>query len=110
MTNEADLGTLSELRVLLFQQDGIWVAQALEVNLVAQAKEFRDVLYELERVIAGRMFQARQLGVAPFAGIKAAPKKYWDLYESAALDASPRSPVEFDVAENRPKLQLRTAA
>jgi len=39
------------ISVLMMQDDGVWTAQCLEFDIVAQAKSLNDLQYELERTI-----------------------------------------------------------
>lgn len=62
-----------------------WVAQCLEHDIVAQARQIRDALHEISRMLVGRLVVADQLGVDPFDGIPAAPREMWDEFEKGSL-------------------------
>lgn len=57
----------------LFREDGFWLAQCLEYDLVAQATTASGALRQLQRSVAARVCIAAELGIEPFAGLPAAP-------------------------------------
>lgn len=104
-------GTMDDehrLRAVLFQEDGLWVAQCLEVNVAAQAPAFKDILYELQRVLVGRFVYAEKRGIDALAGLPMAPKRYWEMFESASASIHPLLHDDFPQGK-RPELELRAA-
>ena len=73
------------ISVVAFQEGDSWSAQCLEYDIATQASTLPDLYYEVERMLMGHVAVAAKLGREPFAGIGPAPKRYWDLYEHAAL-------------------------
>ena|GEM_PF-1551862 len=71
------------IRVVQFREGPWLVAQCLEVDIAAQAKTENDLLYQLSRLLVGRVLASEMLGVDPFTTLPPAPKKYWDLYSKA---------------------------
>lgn len=71
--------------VLAFQEGEWWSAQCLQYDIAAQAKTLPDLFYELERTLMGYFLLAAELGQVPFAGIGAAPQKFWDVFEQSAI-------------------------
>jgi hypothetical protein len=82
--------TVSHIRAVLFEEGEWWSAQCLEYDIAAQAKTPLDLQDELVRVLAVHVAASAQLGREPFAEIKQAPQRFWDLYESAKqIDSKP---------------------
>ena len=94
-----------EISAVIFQEDGTFVAQCLQYDLVAQASTIPDLHYELERVLAGQLAVSEELGLEPFAGFPPAPQKFWDMYEHAHLRLEgERSP--FRLPRSSPLLHI----
>jgi hypothetical protein len=73
------------ISVLAFQDGDSWSAQCLEYDIATQAATLPDLFYEVERTLMGHLAVAAKLGREPFAGLKPAPQRYWDMYENAPL-------------------------
>lgn len=78
-----------EIRAVLFQEVGWWVAQCLEHDIAAQARTKEALLQELERLLIGYILVGRKKGRLPFEGMPPAPRRYWEMYERA-------NPVEME--------------
>jgi hypothetical protein len=72
---------ISGIRAVLFEEPGAWSAQCLDYDIAAQAKTLLDLQDEIVRVLVVHVAASTQLGREPFAGIKPAPQRFWDLYE-----------------------------
>jgi hypothetical protein len=72
------------IRTILFREGDWWVAQCLDVDLAAQAKNEADLYYELGRILVGRIMASEELGVDPFASLPPAPRRYWDMFFQAS--------------------------
>jgi hypothetical protein len=108
------------LSVLLIKDhdDGQWwIAQCLEHDIAAQAHTVEDAVYELGRMIAGRMIAAADLGLGDaFVGVPTAPSECWETFLANANAmkithepefAAPQSPMHPLV---RPRLEARLVA
>ena len=69
--------------ILVFQEGEWWSAQCLQYDIAAQAKTLPDLFYEMERTLMGYFAIAAEKGGVPFAGIGAAPQKYWDVVDQS---------------------------
>jgi|SRR6185436_19031520 len=97
-----------EIRAVLFQEVGWWVAQCLEHDIAAQARTKEALLHELERLLIGYLLVGRNKGRLPFEGMPPAPRRYWEMYERA-------KPVEMDSPSfpslpARPEIELLARA
>ncbi|MGR4000361.1 MAG: hypothetical protein OD811_01005 [Alphaproteobacteria bacterium] len=89
------------LRVIILQEDGYWIAQCLEYDIVAQSKspeKLRNAFgLALAAHVAVRLHHNQEL----FEGVPEAPRKYWELFESAQVKMEAKRPA-FSVAEDSP--------
>lgn len=98
-----------KIRAVLFQEEGWWVAQCLEYDIAAQARTQDDLLYELERILVGRIQISAAKGRQPFENLPKAPSRYWAMYEEAepvSTDPLPFRQGDFQVL---PDIELRAA-
>lgn len=79
-----------EIRAILFQEIGWWVAQCLEYDIAVQARTKEALLHELERILIGYILVGQKKGRLPFQGMPPAPRRYWEMYEQA-------KPLEMDL-------------
>lgn len=69
-----------EMDAVLFQRDpGEWVAQCLQYDIGAQASNPDDLIYELQRSLAGHVVIAQENGLEAFTCLPPAPEEYWRL-------------------------------
>jgi predicted RNase H-like HicB family nuclease len=102
--------TAIRLSAVVFQEDGWWSAQCLEYDIAAQAKTLPDLHDELERVLAVHVAACLQIGREPFDGLEPAPRKFWDMYESADLKVEgKRLPMRLPKPAAIPHPELRVA-
>jgi hypothetical protein len=88
------------IRAVLFEEGDSWSAQLLDYDIAAQAKTLLDLQDEIVRVLAVHVAASMQMDREPFAGIDAAPKRFWDLYESGLRFES--RPVPFKLEKGPP--------
>jgi hypothetical protein len=105
-------GTL--IRVVSFQEGPWLVAQCLDVDIAAQGKTEDELLYQLTRLLVGRIMAAEEFGIDdPFAKLPRAPQKYWDMFNAAT---SPSAKVVLTgkgketTAQGMPVLEMKKAA
>jgi hypothetical protein len=74
-----------KLRIVIFQE-GEWLcAHCLEYDFATQAKRLDDLRYDLERMIAGHIAISLKNGLKPFASVRRAPDKYWQLFRRSKI-------------------------
>jgi hypothetical protein len=83
MTEKRWPGKLDVL--LLKRPSGGWVGRCLQFNFVTQADTIEHLRYEIDRAIVGYVVIGAQDGRTPFAGLEAAPSKYWDLFKGSTV-------------------------
>ena len=67
---------VKHLNVLILQEEGWWVAQCLEYDIVAQAKTKELAQSEFLNVFCGRIEIAQELGIDPFEDVPPPPSYY----------------------------------
>ena len=77
------------MRVILFQEEGMWVAQCLEYDIAAHGETVIDAKEAYARVFAAQVIMAFQLDEEPLANIDKAPQQYWDMLENSQRLAAP---------------------
>lgn len=93
---------LRAVHAVVFQEGGWWIGQCLEVDLATQSRRLEDLPGELERLLAVQLAASTEAGVAPFAGLAPAPRRFWDLYERAKSRLAPvAAPAETALVEAR---------
>lgn len=95
-TNETGPPAIT-LRLLLSKEDGLWIAQCLEYDIVAQGHTLRDVKYEFEKLLVGNIVAHLENGLEPFANTPKAPSETWTIF----LDSSESLDVRADWPEFR---------
>jgi len=70
-----------KLNLLIFKENDWWVAQCLDYDIAAQARTLKDVQYEIQRVLVGRIVMAEKLEIDPFEGLSPAPEGYFKMFQ-----------------------------
>lgn len=86
--------------VVLIEYDEMWAAQCLQYDIGAQAKSFKDLVYELNRSLAGHVMICEEMGVEPFSNLNPAPAKYWKMWEGATVKVTIEDGARFRVPES----------
>lgn len=96
-----------EVDAVLFEREpGNWVAQCLQYDIGAQAKNVPDLIYELQRSLVGHVAIAIDNGLEPFESLPAAPQEYWDMFKQATVEVQTEE-VPFRVPKAAPSVAPR---
>ena len=87
-----------DMRVVVFKDGDLWVAQALEHDLCAQGIDLKTVRARLQMTVSLERAYSESNGKQPFEGIDSAPKYFHDLWANAS-DFSDASSCEDDGIE-----------
>ena len=79
------------IRVVVFQDDNLWVAQCLEHDIGAQAANVDALLTRLEVALKAEFKESMERHGKPFAGIDPAPERFHRMWDR-------RASVEFTLA------------
>lgn len=85
MTDKSRVSHSSErrLRVLIFQEDGTWVAQVLEHNIAAHGETPYAALAAIQLSIKAHALFDTRYQRSPFSRLKPAPSIYFEAFERA---------------------------
>jgi hypothetical protein len=105
MTTEA-----KTIRVIVFQDNGMWVAQCLEHDIGAQAEDIDTLSARLEVVLRAEFNASMEKHGKPFVGIDPAPERFQLMWEhrTRSVDLSPAPWITSH--ENVPHLDFALVA
>jgi|GEM_PF-7084240 len=83
------------LRVLLLQQDdGLWAAQCIDHDIVAQGNSIGEAKRAFERTVVGQILFDFKNGRAPLATFSPAPLRLQEMFDRAAdLALADKGPI-----------------
>ena len=88
-------------KVLLFPEEGGWIAQCLEHDIVAQGANVKEAKERLILTVVCQIAVDLKNGKRPLEGIDKAPQKYWEQFEEGlCLDRHKNELLPKGVAEN----------
>lgn len=89
------------LRVVVFQDDGLWVAQCLEHDIGAQAQDVDTLMARLEVVLKAEIKESMEKYGKPLAGIDPAPERFQRMWERRTRSVE-MSPPAWMVSATQP--------
>jgi hypothetical protein len=75
---------LKDLRVIVFHDNGMWVAQALEHDIGAQANDFDTLMSRFEVALKAEIKESIERHGKPLAGIDPAPERFQRMWDRRA--------------------------
>lgn len=90
-----------KLRVVVFREGDVWVAQGVDFDIAAHAKDTGSLMRAFERVLVENIMITTHLGRHPLEGIGSAPERFRLMYESAKTAIAPangREPTKADLS------------
>ncbi|MCY4505199.1 MAG: hypothetical protein OXB87_04405 [Hyphomicrobiales bacterium] len=108
---------VGKLSVVSFQEEGHWVAQCLEYDIVAQSKTLAKLPRAFALAFASHVFARINNRQDPFAKLSRAPSEYWKLFEQglgldervARVPVSAEESTEYN-APPMPPIDMRVCA
>lgn len=80
---ESTDNSTESLRILVFQEDGIWVGQCVEYDIGAQGRSISEMATRLIAAIEAEEQLGRERHGKAFSGIPAAPAHVANLWDNA---------------------------
>jgi hypothetical protein len=81
---------------VIYPEGAVYIAQCLEYDIVSQGKTITQANQRLIRSIAATVCVCVESGKKPFEGVPAAPRQFWEMFESATLEiSSPEHPMRL---------------
>ena len=78
----------NELRFVLFEEEGGWVAICLEHYIGAQGQDLEEVKQRLKGAYRAELEESRARTGTAFGGIGPAPKRFQEMWGSGCLQGS----------------------
>lgn len=101
---------MNKLHVVIFRSGEWLIAQCLEHDIATQARELKELIYEVERILSAHILVADKEGLEPFVNLPKAPRRFWQMYKDAIARLEPIRSIELPTARHpRPVLELRAA-
>src|SRR5438105_2063111 len=72
------------IRVVMFRDGGLWVAQCLEYDIGAQAEDIDTLNDRLKVALKNELRESMEQHGKPFAGINQAPERFYQMWERRA--------------------------
>lgn len=71
--------------VILYQEDGVWIAQGLQYDITARGSDPVEASERFNQKFGAELIMSMEIGESPLSGVPQAPKEFWDMYESAKM-------------------------
>ena len=75
------------LHVLFVFEGEHWIAQGIELNIVASARQEEDLPEAFQLALVSHIAAQQAYGKKPFANLGKTPKKYIKIFESCASES-----------------------
>ena len=95
-----------EVKALLFQEDGVWVAQCLDMDITCQAAKLSDLKKRIVNNIIAHVEISHKSGRDPNA--RKAPEKFWQAFRESEENEIPLK--DFDPSTVVPILRISDLA
>jgi hypothetical protein len=87
------------INAVAYKEDGAWIAQGIEYDIVAHAHDVLELTDAFSRAVAENLCISDHLGHEGLAKIKRAPKHFQKMFEGAAIEVRPTKQTgDADVA------------
>ena len=95
------------IRVLVYREMDHLVAQCLEYDIAAQAKEMDDLRDAFARTFLGQIQRQLELGQKPLENVPKAPRAFWRMFEKKAEEF--KRPQTIPIRRNRGRVSSMQA-
>jgi predicted RNA-binding protein (virulence factor B family) len=101
-----------EISVILYEDDGVWIAQGIEFDVVARGSNPADAAKRFDAKMGAELVMSLELGdKRPLAGVGPAPKKFWRMFMNTRENMShERTPLRIlddgFIPSYRPRMRI----
>ncbi len=74
----------TNIRAVVFQDRGLWIAQCLEHDLCTSARTYKELVTKLASQVRLQIHMDRKRGKEPLEDLPKAPNKFWKMYSDSA--------------------------
>ena len=99
-----------DVRVIVFNDAGVWVAQCLEFDIGAQAADLDTLRARLDVVIGAELKESEERGGRPFEGIEPAPVRFQEMWDRRSRTFEATDHWSDEIAPSRVHLDVGLAA
>ena len=103
----SDLNELS-ISAIAFQDDGAWIVQGIEYDIVAHAHDAAGLPAALARALVENACITEHLGRRPMEGVPSAPARFRELFDRALATITPVG--DLNLPFPAPQMNIRLAA
>lgn len=79
---------------VVYEEDGIWIIQGIDHDIVATAKNQEEITKSFAKAIIANLEINRQLGREGLSGIPEAPAKFKEVFERSKFGLLPQASFE----------------
>jgi hypothetical protein len=95
------------INAVAFEEGDAWVVQGVEYDIVAHADDVRKLPDAFARAVLENMTVTEHLGRRPLEGIKAAPQRFREMFDTAIVELKSLAGPGID--QVRPEVAVRLA-
>jgi hypothetical protein len=99
--------------VVLYQEDGIWIAQGLQYDITARGADPVEASEHFNQKFGAELIMSMEIGdEPPLVGVPRAPQEFWDMYEAAKMKGTVEETsiqVSDGSAESTPRIRQQVA-
>jgi hypothetical protein len=77
------------INAIAYEEDGAWIAQGIEYDIVAYAHDVLQLPDAFARAVVENMGITKHLGRQPLEGVKPAPPRFREMFERATVEVRP---------------------
>jgi hypothetical protein len=74
--------------VVIYPEDEFWIAQGVQFDITSRGRTPIEASERFNDKFGAELVMSLELGEEPLAGVGAAPKEFWDMYENAKMHAA----------------------
>lgn len=75
-----------EMDVVLYQEDGQWIAQGLQYDIMARGHSPTQAADRFDAKVGAELIMSEEIGdESPLAGVGAAPQRFWKMFKDARM-------------------------
>jgi hypothetical protein len=79
---------LFRVSVVLYPEEGFWIAQGLQFDITARGKTPTEASERFNDKFGAELVISTEVDEEPLAGVGQAPKEFWDIYKRAIMHAT----------------------
>jgi hypothetical protein len=98
------------MNVIAYQEGDVWIAQGIEVDIVARANSLDAVQVAFSKAVVKTMVVSQSLHGQPFAGIGKAPDRFKVMFDQAHSRIVPIVPLDFGANDTNVDIRLAIAS